>query len=265
MKYKNYYLLLITVLVVITTGCDELLNGKKPNMVVLDMTAVVKATGQNEVIQKKIEETKADLSEQLTETAANLEKELMDVRAKLGKTLSKEEEEKFQKMAFEANQQIRQMQAFAQQKAQQYESGLFSELREQVQPIAEEVARKRGASLVQIMNPSFLWIDTSIDITDEVIAEINARPETFGSTPVDISSEEAIEPTGVSTETLDERVVEGMPAEAVADDMPAETSADEVPAEVTADEVPAEVTVDEMPVDKATDTVPEMKTNDKVN
>ncbi len=67
----------------------------------------------------------------------------------------------------------------AQQKAQQFEAGLVAAYRDEVTPIAERIARSRGGKLVLIGPQSIFWADTSIDITEEVTAELKAaQPST---------------------------------------------------------------------------------------
>ena len=159
-------------------ACDRLPGAGAPSMVVVDLAAVAKATGQDANMQKRMEDGRQELSDQLQEVAADLEKELNEERDKLGDSPTEEEQQSLQQKITEAQQQYSQTQAAAQQQVQQFEAGVVLQYRESLQPILREIAAAHGASVVRVTDPSLLWFDPQVDITAEVIAEVRARSST---------------------------------------------------------------------------------------
>ena len=171
---KLIKLFLLNVFLIATvTGC----NYPGGNTVaVIDLTAVTKATGVDEVLIGKMEQATAELNAQLSEAAAVLEKQLQEKKGKLGKSASKEQQQEVQQFAVNASQKLQQNKAMAQQKAQQYKVGLLMEWRQQIQPVVKAIADKHNAKVVLVASPSLMMFDDSVDITAEVIAELRANP-----------------------------------------------------------------------------------------
>jgi Skp family chaperone for outer membrane proteins len=185
---KLIKLLLLNIFLIITmTGCDRLGGG---GVAVIDLTAVSKATGQDEVMIGQMEKATAELNVQLTEAAATLEKQLAEKKEKFGKKASQEQQQELQQFALNAGQQLKQNQAVAQQKAQQYKMGLILSWRQQIQPAVDEAARKHNAKVVLVASTSLMWFDASIDITSEVIAALRAQPIKAAVPDTDVSGDE---------------------------------------------------------------------------
>lgn len=143
---------------------------------VLDVAAVAKATGQDVVLNSQAEAARKRLEEQLVQIAADLEKELQAEQAKRGGAAAAAKEQSFQLLAAQARQQLAQTQLVAQQKAQEYQLELATQYRQSVKPVAEKIARARGASVILVAGPTLLWFEPALDITAEVIGELRAGP-----------------------------------------------------------------------------------------
>jgi Skp family chaperone for outer membrane proteins len=174
MTKKMRLALLVAVAGGLIAGCGQLPGGA--GVAVIDLAAIAKATGHDKVMEKQMEAARAELGSQLTQVAGNLEKQLQDEQARLGGAAAAAREKGFQQQAAQARQQLAQTQALAQQKAQEFQIGLAARYREAVQPIAGEMARANGARVLLVSDPSLLWFDAAVDITDEVIAELRANP-----------------------------------------------------------------------------------------
>jgi Skp family chaperone for outer membrane proteins len=176
-------------------GCDRLPGG--PGTLVVDLTAVAKATGQDVAMQKKMDDSRAELTAQLQEIAANLEKELNEQREKLGDSPTDAEQQELQQKITAAQQQYSQTQAAAQQQVQQFEAGVVLQYRESLQPILRDIATARGASVVRLADTAILWFDPAVDITAEVIAAVRAQtPEpVIGDEPAQEAAEPELSPT----------------------------------------------------------------------
>ena len=183
---KLVKLLIVNIfLITLITGCEGLTGN---TTAVIDLTAVSTATGEDEVIKGKMEQATVDLNMQLSEAAGALEKQLAEKKEAFGASPTQQQTQELQQFALNATQQIKQNQAMAQQQAQQFQRNLISSWRQQIEPVVEAVARKHRAKVVLVTGSTLVWFDKSLDITDEVIAELSANrvkqpePETGAAT-----------------------------------------------------------------------------------
>ena len=175
-------------------ACDQLPTNRGPDIVVVDLDAIAKATGQDAAIERQVENTRNELSSELADTLADLEAQLNQEIERLGESATEAERREFQQMTTQSRQQFAQSQAIAQQKAEQFQTKLVMEFRQRVQPIAAEIGAKRGAKLALLPGPSMLWFEGTVDITDEVLAALRAQPSILES-PAD-QNEGVAEPSG---------------------------------------------------------------------
>ena len=155
-------------------GCENFQSS--PNTVILDLDAIANATGQAATIKQQIELANKELNSQLGTISGKLNEQLVDENKKMGKKPTLDDKKKMEQLTLQANQKMQQAKMLASQKSQQYQAALIQQLRQTVQPIAENIARKRGADIVVTSNNSILWFNPVIDITDEIIAEMRAQP-----------------------------------------------------------------------------------------
>jgi len=156
------------------TGCDRL-PGAGPDVLIVDLSGIAKATGQEEAMQQQAQTSREKLNERLGEMVRNLEQQLADERTRFGDTPTEEQQQQLQQMTQGAQQQYEQFQADAQQQAQQYEINLVLEFRESVMPFAEKIARARGAHVVMLSDQSVFWLDPAVNITAEIITALSAE------------------------------------------------------------------------------------------
>lgn len=168
-------LLLLGVVLLGIGGCDLLSMAFNRPMLVVDLDAVAKATGRQELMQKELEFANLRLSEQLKLVAAQLGEAVSDEKDKLGKKPSKEQQQQLEALALQAQQQLVNSKNLAVQQSSEFRSDLILQFRNEVAGIAQEIATKAGSKLVMITNYETLWFDPSADITDEVISIMRAR------------------------------------------------------------------------------------------
>ena len=152
----------------VIAGCDQL-DGGRSDVAVIDLDAVARALGRDEVIAQQINRANQQLSSQLGEVAKDLQQQLQEEREKYEVVGDEAEAELEQKTAV-ANQRLQQTQRLAQQRASEFRTAVINEFRNELQPYASEIARERGASAVITVATPMLWFDAEVDITDEVIA-----------------------------------------------------------------------------------------------
>jgi len=178
------------------TGCDQFPQAGGSSVAILDLAAVAKATGQDEVIRQEAEIARAELSAQLQQLAANLEAQLATEREKAGITPSEADAQRLQELTMQARQQIGNAQQQAQNQAALIENGLVEEFRASLQPLVESIAKKQGATAVLAADSYLFWFDSNVDITGDVIAAWRALP-------ANAPAEEAAEPAAAVEEVAE--------------------------------------------------------------
>ena len=167
-------------MLIFLSACNDSQSGG--NTVILDLDAIAKATGQADIIKQQIDKANNELTAQLTTISNKLKEQLSAEKEKMSKKLSKDEKKKLEQLTILANQKMQQSRNIANQKSQQYRVALIQNLRRNIQPIAEKIARERNADIVTAVNNSTIWFNPESDITDEVIAKIRAIPLTAVAT-----------------------------------------------------------------------------------
>lgn len=159
----------------LATGACNLTTGNHPDALVVDIVAVAKALGRDEVMQKQLESTRDQLNQQLASITQDLSSQVKEKKAALGDKPSGDDEKALEEFTLKASQTLKQTQLLARQKALAYRNSLIEKFHDEVRTQAAAIARQRGASTVLMANESTLWFDPEADITDEVIARMRAE------------------------------------------------------------------------------------------
>jgi Skp family chaperone for outer membrane proteins len=170
----NFVLVLIASMFFIS-GCDQLPGGKS-DVAILDLSVIAEATGQDELIRVEAEAARNELAGQLQQVARGLDQQLAEEAEKVGPNPTPEQAQFLQQLSMEARTRMNEAQSQAQATAAQVEQGLVTDFRNVITPLAESIAKERGASAVVAVDAYLFWYDPEIDITDEVIAAWRARP-----------------------------------------------------------------------------------------
>lgn len=174
MKRQKVLASMVAAASVVASGCGPLTGDGA--VAVVDLAAVAKATGQDQVMAEQVEAVRRELGTQLSQIAGDLEKQLQAEQARLGGAVAASRAKEFQELTARARQQLAETQALAQQKAQDYQVGIAAGYRRAVGPVAADIAKSKGAAVVLVSDATMLWFDTTADITDEVIAELRSKP-----------------------------------------------------------------------------------------
>ena len=168
-------LLLLILVLTSLSGCDVINMAFNRPMLIVDLDAVAKATGRQELMQKELEFANLRLTEQLKLVASQLEEAVSDEKDKIGKSPSKEQKKQLESLAIQAQQQLLNSKNLAVQQSTEFRSDLILQFRKEVASIAQEIAKKAGSQLVIVSNYETLWFDPASDITDEIISVMRAR------------------------------------------------------------------------------------------
>lgn len=142
---------------------------------VVDLDEVARQVGASDEIAVAIKSREANLNSQLQAMKSNYVQQLKDRKNLYGDNPTDAQN----KQLIEITNTVKVTLASAQQKAASHLSShrgqLILKFREQVSPIAREIAKQRGLSIVVPKNEGWLLaVDESVDITDEVIESLKS-------------------------------------------------------------------------------------------
>lgn len=162
---------LLALAVWMLAGCDDWTG--RSSVAVIDLDQVARALGRDDVIAQQINQATQQLSDQLTEVARTLQQELQEERGRY-EVMGDEAEQELQEKTAAANLRLQQTQQLAQQRAAEFRQAVINNFRAEVQPYASEAAKSRGAKAVITVATPMIWFDSSVDITQDVIARMRA-------------------------------------------------------------------------------------------
>lgn len=148
-------------------GCQP--QGGAAGVAIIDLDAIARALGRDDVIAQQINVANQQLAGQLGQVATNLQQQVQARRDEY-EVIGDEAEQELQELTAVANQRLQQTQQLAQQRSAQFRQAVINSFRSEVTPYASEIASARGAVAVVTVATPMLWFDAKADITDEVIA-----------------------------------------------------------------------------------------------
>ena len=157
-------------------GCD---SGKSSNSdaLVVDVMAVARALGRDEVMQQQLDQARQLLNKQLLQISTDLNAQLKEKQAEITGGNGKDSEEvkmKLDALARQASVQLSNTQKIATQKAADFRGRLVKEFRDEVMHVSQGIAQQRKAEFVYTSS-TLLWYASPVDITDEVIGQMRAQ------------------------------------------------------------------------------------------
>ena len=160
-------------LVLLCAGC-----GKEPSGVaVVDLDEVAKRLGRDMSISKSVKETQNGLNQQLNTLLVNLQDQFKQQSAKFGDEPTPEQQAQLRKLNNDMTNLLAQKKRLAQNLYLQNQRQLVVRFREEVKPVAKQVAEERGFAIVMPKDQNSLLVaDAAVDITEQVIAKMQANP-----------------------------------------------------------------------------------------
>lgn len=169
------------------TGCGKFGGSvsSKPQggIAVVDLDKVAAETGRDRQLAQSLKVAENSLNQQLAKTVENAKGQLEEKQKGYGEEPTEEQKKEFQVLQQSALSQLSQIQNQARIKFAQYKESEIAQYRSELKPIAQEVASKRGLSVVIPKNEGLLLsVDPGVDITDEVIKLVRERHPTPSTT-----------------------------------------------------------------------------------
>lgn len=162
-------------------------GGNSQAVAIVNLDKVLKMTGADLEINNAIQDRETQIRNGLANFQQQLEDALNKKRTEFGENPSEEQKQEIQAFQNQLIAQSQQARNQASQSLNNFQQEMFESFQQQVSPISLEVAKEKGYAIVLGQNPSILAFDTTIDITDEVIARMKqARPaggQSMGQAP----------------------------------------------------------------------------------
>ena len=153
------------------------LTRAKGGVAVVDLDRVARELGREVQMINDLKATQSNVASQLAAVEKNAVEKLNEMKADLGENAADDEKVKFAQTAQGTQVQFNNLQKKAVAAIGQRRDALIASFRAEARPATEKVAKAHGAHAVITRNDAFLFsFDNTIDITDEVVAEMRANP-----------------------------------------------------------------------------------------
>lgn len=160
-------------LVLLCAGC-----GKEPaGVAVVDLDEVAKRLGRDLSISKAVKENQDDLNQQLNTLLETLKQRFKQQSEEFGPEPTPEQQAQLRVLNDRMSSLMAQRQRQAQSMLVQGSRQLVVRFREEVKPVAKDVATEQGFAIVipKDLN-TIISVNDTVDITEQVIAKMQANP-----------------------------------------------------------------------------------------
>jgi Skp family chaperone for outer membrane proteins len=169
---------------------------KAGTVAIVDLDEVARRLGRDLEMSESVQDEQLAVNKELEQLRQSLKKQYEAAVDKAGEEPSEEERKKLQTLSQQIDLKFNQERQKKTNELSAYRVTLISRFREEVRPIAQEVAADRGLALVvtKIDNLIFAY-DPEAEITDAVVARLANSPSdrTGGAGPSRRATEEAVE------------------------------------------------------------------------
>lgn len=163
---RHFGMFLVLTAVVSVTGCGQ--SAPRGGIAVVDLDKVAAETGRTRQLEQSLGVAQSSLNQELTKYYNEAKDKLDTKKKQLGD--STEDLKQYAELERAESVKLNQIKTVAQNKLAQFNQKQIADFRDELKPIAQEVAAKRGLGIVIPKNPGILLsVDPGVDITDEVI------------------------------------------------------------------------------------------------
>ncbi len=203
---KSGFCLLLTGAAVWLTGCGTQFGGSSAStrggLAVVDLDKVAAETGKNIQMKEFFQLQENSVKQQLTNAQASLNSQLEEKKKELGETPTEEQQREFAVLRSKASNALGNLQNQAGTKLSQYRQDQIAKFRTEIKPIAQEIATKRGLSVVIPKNDGLLLaVDPGVDITEEVIKAYREKRPAPTAAPAPAPAKSAAKPAAAPART----------------------------------------------------------------
>lgn len=170
------------------TGCGQFSGGfgstPKGGIAVVDLDKVAADTGRDRQLAQSLETAQNSLNQSYAKTVESAQKQLNAKKKEYGDNISESDKKDLSEMERNAVNQLTQIQNKVRLEFENYKQKQIMAFRADLKPIAQEIAAKRGLSIVIPKNESLLLsVDPGVDITEDVVKVLRERHPVPPSNP----------------------------------------------------------------------------------
>ncbi len=172
-----------------SAGCGSQFGGSsassaKGGIAVIDLDVVGKSIGRTQEMTDAINVRKSAFDQALQKGQAEMKQKLADKKAEFGDSPTDEQKTQLAQLERAFGNELVQAARKAQAKLEQERQALIAQFRNEVKPVAQQVAAERGLGVVIPRNEGFLLaIDPGVDITADVVKAYGAKKPTAAKAP----------------------------------------------------------------------------------
>lgn len=170
---------------VAVTGCGMQVGGStataKGGLAVVDLDVVAKTLGRQQEMQQEINTAQNAVVQALGREEQTLNRQLADLRERAGDSPTDEHKVQLGELQKRYNFLLQQRDAAVTQ-LQKNQISLVNNFRSEIRPVAQEIAAKKGLSVVIPKNEGLLLsVDPGVDITADVIQAMKSKATPAGT------------------------------------------------------------------------------------
>ncbi len=172
---------------------------------VVDLDAVAKRIGRDVEIAKSLEHKQTSLNERLAAIQESVRTQYKEKKEKAGETPSDEQQKELRTLEQDLSLSVKRQMGEAQKDLALYRQQLVNRFREQVRPVARDIAENKGFDIVVLKDESLLFVvKQSAEITDAVIERMltadasTTAPKTGAALPPDTDRQPQESPAAAS-------------------------------------------------------------------
>ncbi len=175
---RNALTLTLCAVIALAAGAaGSWLTRAKGGVAVVDLDRVAKELGRDVQMTNELKANQNNVATQLAALEKSAIEKLNEMKADLGVDPAEEKKVEFAKIAQGTQIEFNNIQKKAVAVLGQHRDTLVAAFRTEARPATDKVAKSHGACAVMTRNDAFLFsFDNTIDITDEVVAEMRANP-----------------------------------------------------------------------------------------
>ncbi len=156
------------------TGCGRSDAASGGGVGVIDLGVIISSLGRDQAMDQRLQEIMQALDQQLEQTKQKFQAELQAQEQQLGPDASAEQRQAFQRLVQQTSSRFQMQMQRAQEISQSAQSMMMEQVRHEVQPIAQRIARAKGLRVVLLQTPMVLLAEPEADLTQDVIAAMQA-------------------------------------------------------------------------------------------
>lgn len=174
------------------SGSAASTSATRGGLAVVDLDKVATETGKNLEMKEAYDVQENSVRQALLNLQAKANAELQAKKEQIGEEAKDDEKRELGQMTLNARNNLVQIQNTAGAKLNEYKQVQIAKFRSEIKPILQEVAAKRGLSIVIPKNDGLLLsVDPGVDITDDVIKAYQEKKPAPAAAPAPAATAKA--------------------------------------------------------------------------